>query len=282
MTETGSITLPSGRMQYLTVSEGPPVVLLHGGIIDAATVSWGEVIEPLALDCRVVAPDLPGYGSSDLPEGPLTVADHVDAVEALLDSLELSEPTVVGLSMGGAVGLGLALRRPELVGRLVLIDSYGLGRQLPNGRLSYLLARVQVANRLAVSLFRRSRVLTRLSLSAIVYDLDSLSRAAVDAVYQEVKRPNAGAAFRQFRAGEVTRRGYRTCYREDLPELSVPVRLLHGRHDDVVPLAWARKAAETIPEADLHVIDHCAHWPPREAPGTVVEHVRAAAGVDRE
>ena len=255
----------------------PTVVLLHGGIIDAAHVSWGDVIEPLARDCHVVAPDLLGYGQSDLPDGNYPVGRHVDAIEGFIDALALDEPTVVGLSLGGAIGLGLALRRPGLVDDLLLLDSYGLGRELPNGLLSYALARVQVCNKLAIALFRRSRRFTKASLGGIVADLDSLSEDAVDAVFEEVQRPTAGVAFRRFRSAEVTRGGYRTVFVDELSELSVPTRLLHGIDDEVVPLAWAERATAEIPESELVVLDDCAHWPPREVPETVVAHAREIA-----
>ena len=313
-----SVTVDGDSIHYLEAGDrtDPTIVLLHGGIIDAAHVSWGAVVEPLAEDCHVVAPDLLGYGESvtrgnglesgerersdtgagesvtmgnglesndtgagesDVPPGPYSLSRHVDVIEGFVDELALDAPSVAGLSLGGAVGLGLALRRPALVDDLLLIDSFGLGRELPNGLLSYALARIQLPNRIAIALFRRSRGLTKASLGGIVADLDELSAAAVDAVYEEVQRPTAGVAFRRFRAAEVGRDGYRTVFVDDLPELQVPTRLLHGAEDEVVPLAWAERAADRIPEGDLVVLDSCAHWPPREEPETVVEHAREIA-----
>lgn len=274
------VRVDGDRLHYLEAGQaGPPVVLLHGGIIDAAAVSWGAVIGPLAEHCRVYAPDLLGYGESELPAGPLTIERHVDAIAGFLDAIDVEDPIVVGLSMGGAIAIGLGLRDPEGIDDLLLIDSYGLGRELPNGQLSYFLARVQVFNRIAIWLFRRSRRITRASLGGIVHDLDALDPAAVDAVFEAVQRPTAGVAFRRFREHEVTRDGYRTCYLEELPDLAVPTRLLHGTHDEVVPVAWASRAAQRIPEASLRVLDDCAHWPPRENPDAVVEEILDVASV---
>jgi pimeloyl-ACP methyl ester carboxylesterase len=278
-----TVTVDGNRIHYRQAGEnGPVVVLLHGGIIDAATVSWGAVIEPLSEECQVFAPDLLGYGASDLPPGPITIERHVETIAGFLDAIDVDAPTVVGLSMGGAIGLGLALDDPDRLDRLMLIDSYGLGRELPNGLLSYALARVQEFNRIAIDLFRLSKRLTRASLAGIVHDLDALDPAAVDAVYEEVKRPKAGIAFRRFRESEITRSGYRTCYLDELEDLVVPTRLLHGAHDEVVPVAWAQRAAERIPDASLRVLDHCAHWPPREDPETVVAEIREWATVREE
>ena len=276
MATEGAVTVDGSRIHYHAAGDGTPVVLLHGGIIDAARVSWPPVIERLAPDHRVVAPDLLGYGGSDLAPGPYSIPRHAAVVADVLDEFDLGPVTLVGLSVGGGVAMQVALDRPDLVERLVPIDPFGLGRDLPNGLLSYTLARVQVCNRLAVAVFRRSRRLTRASLSGIVHDLDSLPSAAVDAVYREVQRPTAGAAFRRFRDSEVTRKGYRTTFIDRFGEFSMPTYLLHGAHDELFPVAWARQAVDGIPDADLTVLADCAHWAPREDPDGVADHVRSA------
>ncbi len=276
MTTEGAVTVDGSRIRYHAAGDGPPVVLLHGGIIDAARVSWPPVIERLAPDHWVVAPDLLGYGGSDLAPGPYSIPRHAAVVADVLDELDTGPVTLVGLSVGGGVAMQVTLERPDLVECLVPIDPFGLGRDLPNGLLSYALARVQVCNKLAVAAFRRSRRLTRASLGGLVHDLDSLPPAAVDAVYREVQRPTAGAAFRRFRDSEVTRGGYRTTFTDRFGEFSTPTYLLHGAHDDLFPVAWAQRAADGIPDGDLTVLDDCAHWAPRENPDAVAAHVRNA------
>jgi pimeloyl-ACP methyl ester carboxylesterase len=274
MVSDGAVTADGHRIHYREAGSGHPVVLLHGGIIDAASVSWPPVLDRLAPDHRVVAPDLLGYGESDVPSGPYSISRHATVVADAIEALELGPVTLVGLSMGGGVAMQVALERPDIVERLVPIDPFGLGRELPNGLLSYALARVQLFNKVAIDAFRRSRRLTRASLGGIVHDLDSLPAAAVDAVYREVQRPTAGVAFRRFRDAEVTRNGYRTVFIDRLQELGMPVRFLHGAHDDLFPVEWARRAADQVPDAELRVLDDCAHWAPRENPDAVAAHIR--------
>ncbi|MDS0259956.1 alpha/beta hydrolase [Haloarcula sp. S1CR25-12] len=276
MVTDGAVTAEGNRIHYREGGSGPTVVLLHGGIIDAAHVSWPPVIDRLTPDYRVVAPDLLGYGESEVPPGSYSIQRHAAVVAGVLDELDLGPVTLVGVSVGGGVAMQVALDRPDLVARLVPIDSYGLGRELPNGLLSYALARVQLGNEIAVAAFRRSRRLTRASLGGIVHDLDSLPAAAVDAVYREVQRPTAGVAFRRFRDAEVTRGGYRTTFTDRFTEFSVPTHVLHGAHDDLFPVAWARRAVDRIPGAELTVLGDCAHWAPRENPAAVAEHVESA------
>lgn len=276
MTAETAVDVDGTEIHVHEAGDGPPVVLLHGGIIDAATVTWSPVLERLAADHHVVAPDLMGYGESDLPQGPYSIARHADVVAGVLDALDLGPVTLAGLSMGGGVAIQVALDRPDLVASLVPIDAYGLGSALPNGRLSYLLAEVQVFNRLAIVLFRRSRGLTRASLGGIVHDLEALDADAVDAVFEEVQRPSAGAAFRRFRAAEVGRDGYRTTFDDRFEDLTVPTHFLHGDHDEVFPLAWAERAARRVPDGSLTVLPDCAHWAPRENPDRVAALVRDA------
>jgi pimeloyl-ACP methyl ester carboxylesterase len=268
------VTVDGDRIHYLAAGDGPPVVLLHGGIIDAADVTWPPVADRLAPDHTVVVPDLLGYGESDLPPGPYSVQRHADVVAGVLDELALAPVTLVGHSLGGGVATQVAFDRPDAVTGLVPVDAYGLGADLPNGRLSYLLARLQILNKLAVALFRRSRRLTRASLGGIVHDLEALPAAAVDAVFEEVQRPKAGAAFRRFRAAEVTREGYRTTFRDRFEDVSVPTHLVHGADDQLFPVSWAERAADRVPGATLTVLDECGHWAPRERPDRVAELTR--------
>jgi pimeloyl-ACP methyl ester carboxylesterase len=259
--------IDSGRLHYLHAGDqGPPVVLLHGGIIDAAGLSWGHLLEPLADGRRVYALDLPGYGESDLLAGSYDTAFHVDALAEWLSEVGVETPHIVGVSLGGAVALGYALRSPDAVASLVPIASYGLGRDLPNGRLSYLLSRVPAVNRVSVALMRRSRSVLEAGLGNVVTDADRLPESVVDEFAALVAKPNAGVAFRCWRKREISWHGYRTDYTDRLSELAVPTTFVHGAEDEVFPVSWARRAAERKPDASLHVIDDCGHWVPRDRP----------------
>jgi len=276
MVEENTVTTAGVRIHYESVGSGPTVVLLHGGIIDAAHVSWPPVRDRLADDYHVVVPDLMGYGESELADGPYSIPRHAAVMTAVIEHLGLAPVTLAGVSLGGSVGIELALDRPDLVETLIPIDPYGLGAELPNGVFSYLLAEMQVFNKLAIAAFRRSRRLTRAVLGGVVHDLDALPADAVDAVYREVQRPTAGVAFRRFRDAEVTRDGYRTTFTDQFEGLSVPTRLLHGAHDELFPVEWAERAATRIPDAELRVLEDCGHWAPRENPDAVASYVGSA------
>jgi len=252
------------------------VVLLHGGIIDAAHVTWRPVLESLAEDATVVAPHLPGYGPSPLPDARLSIARHVESTAALLEELGFPDPVVAGLSMGGGIGLGLGLTYPDRIGALVALDAMALGNDLASGPLTWLLAKVQVTNHMSVALMRRSRSYVRYGLEQLFADTNHVPERLVELVHAEVQRPGAGAAFRSLRASEVTWKGYRTNYADRLSDLTVPTRLVHGREDDVFPTHWSKRAADRIPDASLTVLEDCGHLPTWERADDVADVLRSA------
>lgn len=271
--DEGYVEAGDHRLRYLRAGEsGPPVLLLHGGLIDAAHCSWGAVIDPLAEHCRVFAPDLLGYGDSDRPDIAYSTKRHVAVIESFMAAVELDSASLVGLSVGGSVALGLGLRSPGRVDRLVPVASYGLGRELPNGRLTYALSRLPALNRLSMAILRRSRRLTKASLGGIVHDPDSLPPDLVDAVYELVRRPNAGRAYRSWRRHEVSSSGFRTDYRPRLGEIDAPTLFVHGSADQVFPPRWSARAADLM-GAECWIVPDTGHWVPRERPEAFAERL---------
>jgi pimeloyl-ACP methyl ester carboxylesterase len=267
-----TVTVEDTRLRYLTGGDGEtPLVLLHGGIIDAAYISWGELLGPLAKQTRVYALNLPGYGGSELPEGPLSMDRHVEAVAGFIEQVGIDDPVVAGTSMGGGAAIGLALSYPDRVSQVVALEAFGLGTELPSGLLTWLFAKVQVTNHLSVALMRRSRGFVESSLGSLASDPDSITDGTVDRVVTEVNRPGAGAAFRKFRASEVTRGGYRTDYSDRVADLAVPVRYVHGAADDLLPPRWSERADARTPDSDLYVLKECGHLAPLEKPDRVYD-----------
>lgn len=137
---SGSIELPDGSTiegretrvdgrvaHYLKAGNGPPVVMLHGGASDCR--DWVETMQALRHLYTVYAPDILGYGRSDCTQREFYLSDFVDFISGFLQEISSdSQHVLVGHSLGGRIGLEIALRRPELVRRLVLIDTVGFGR----------------------------------------------------------------------------------------------------------------------------------------------------------
>lgn len=254
-------------------SDGPPVVLLHGGGIDSAALSWKRTLPALAADRRVFAPDWPGYGGSDPPDGPPSVEYYVGVLRRFLDALDLDRVRLVGVSMGGGAALGFALRHPERVERLVAVDSYGLGSRIPGGPLGPIVARLPLVNELTFAAMARSRWVTVQTLRAIVAP-SNLSAGLVDDVLTELRRPRAAEAWTAFQRNEVGFGGLRTDYTRRLPDLRTPTLFVHGAADPLVPVGWSVRAGALAPNARVEVLRDCGHWPPREKPAEFAAVVR--------
>lgn len=239
--------------------------------MDSARLSWSAIIGPLAAaGRRVYAPDVPGYGESDRPVLPYSTDYYVGFVGDFMDALGLGHAGVMGLSMGGAIALGLALAQPSRVDRLVLVDSYGLQRNVAMQRLSYLMVRTPGLLEASYWLTTRSRSLVRASLAGIVNDPGKLTPALIEGVWAEARKPHAGRAAIAFQRHDVLWNGVRTVFLDRLGELRCPVLLIHGRQDKLVPLHWAEEAHARIPGSQLHVIEGAGHWPHPEKPEELI------------
>lgn len=244
---------------------GSPIVFLQGEFGPV----WVRVIPELVRTHRVIAPDLPGLGASELPSGRL----DADTVLAWLDELIRhtcsSPPVVVGKAVGGAIAARFAAARPGRLDRLVLVDSFGLARFRPPPAmaLSYLTVLLRPTERGVERSFR----------SYCFVDLDGV-RAEMGATYQWI----ADYALECFRTPRV-RTALRSLAREfgsaippaELARITTPTTLIWGRHDVGVPLAVAEAASERH-GWPLHVIDQARDDPALEQPDAFLAALRAA------
>ncbi len=262
-----SIAAGGRHIHYYQAGEhGSPVVLLHGGGIDSAMVSWRLALPALAKSHRVFAPDWPGYGQSEWEGGDYGIDLLIQTLSDLLDAWGLPKIALVGLSMGGGTALGFALTHPEQVSKLVLVDSYGLSRRVPFQTLSYLFVKMPLVNPITWWALRQSRSMTRWTLSYILANPNAITSELVDEVYQIIKRPGIEKPFSAFQNAEITPHGLQTSYMDRLAMLSVPTLIVHGDKDILIPLRDAREAAGRIPNAQLEVLRNAGHWSPRDEP----------------
>lgn len=257
-----------GRIvQYYTAgSSGSPVVLLHGGGTDSATLSWRLLLPALGRHHRVFAPDWPGYGGSQKFRAQYSFELMVAWLGDVLDQWGLESASLVGISMGGGGALAFTLANPSRVESLVLVDSYGIQRRTAYHRLGYWMVRSTWLLEWTWSLVRRSRRMARWSLGSIFADPKNISEELVDEVFAAVQNPAGQRAFYEFQRAEMLPDRVATCFMDRLGELRLPVMIVHGRQDSLVPLADAEAAARRIEGARLEVIDGAGHWPMREKP----------------
>jgi pimeloyl-ACP methyl ester carboxylesterase len=256
------------RIHYLQAgTEGRPVLFLHGGGLDAAGLSFQKTLPALAKRHHVFAPDLPGFGQSDPMPVTWRVEECVEFVGRLLDALGLKRASLVGVSMGGAFAVGFTLLAPERVERLALVDSAGLGNEIPGGLLSYFRVQMPLLDELSWTALAASRTLARRNLgAALVSQKEVFNEEVLDKYLRLARRAGAGTAFRQLQRSEYQWNGMRTNYLDRLSEIKVPTLLVHGMEDKIVPVAWAERAHGLIKDSTLELIPECGHLPPVEKP----------------
>lgn len=247
---------------------GPDILLLHGGGLDSAELSWGETGPALAAaGHRVFAPDHPGFGRSIPWAQPITQERLVAHVGDLVDALGLEQPTVGGISMGGGMTLGHLLARPGETRAALLFGSYGIVPRLPLHPVNWLLVRSGVLPG-TTRRFARDAASVERSLRPLVRDPARRTPELVDAVLAEARGP-APESFGQWQADQVLPTRLRTDYSPRLAELDLPVLVVHGDRDTGVPVARARAAARTLPDARLVVVSDAGHWVQRDRPDAV-------------
>ena len=192
-----------------------------------------------------------------------------------MEALGLQKASLVGISMGGAISLGFSLRWPERVDKLVLVDSHGLGKEVPGRVMSYAMVRLPLLNTVVWTILGRSRRMVRWSLQTVFYDPQAVTSSLVDEVFQVAHKPGVGLAWRTWQRNEIGWSGLHTNYVGRLHTLAVPTLILHGAEDRYVPVSWAQRAHTLIGSSELDIFPQCGHWLTRERPA---EFKRVALG----
>jgi pimeloyl-ACP methyl ester carboxylesterase len=133
-----TLTVAGAPVRAHRGGSGPRLVLLHGGGLDSACLTWAPTWSMLVRDAQVLAPDLPGYGGTPLGVTRPTLAGYRDWLLALLDVVGWDRVAIAGLSLGAGVALRTALDEPGRVEGLALLAPYGISRRVPGGHAGYL------------------------------------------------------------------------------------------------------------------------------------------------
>ena len=244
---------------YVVAGQGPPVVLVHG--LGSSAAVWQRTIEPLAERHTVYALDMPGHGDSEKPEVQYSLEAGIAYLDAFLDALNVPRTALVGNSMGGLLSLGMALEHPERVTHLALVNAAGLGREVA---IALRLASLPVVGELMRrgSVFGYARALMR----GASYEGGISWPVLVDALRGARIAPEASRAELNALRNGVSFRGVRPDYilLHRLPELQMPLLIVWGAQDKVLPVAHAYAAAVKHPAAQMAVLDNCGHWPQLE------------------
>lgn len=248
------VSLGEVTLHTVELGQGRPVLLVHG--FPLSHRMWAEQLEPLAARYRVIAPDLRGFGASDVsPPGTVRMEQMADDLAHLLDALGVAGPvTLVGLSMGGYIAWQFWKRHRARLAALVLCDTRAAAdsEEVARGR-GALAARV---------LRDGSAVLIDAMLERLVAPQTPSERPAVVEALREMiltTPPEGAAAALRGMALRVDASGW-------LPQIDLPALFLVGQHDAISPPAEMRAMAQATPGAQFVEIAEAGHLAPLESP----------------
>jgi pimeloyl-ACP methyl ester carboxylesterase len=260
-----TVTLHGREVAYLGAGSGPTLLLIHG--MAGTCENWREVIEPLARDHTVIAPDLPGHGISAGGPGDYSLGNLAAGLRDLLLVLGHDRATLVGHSLGGGIAMQFAYQFPEMVERLVLVSSGGLGLEvspvlraaaLPGADL-FIAATASTGQKVGGAIGR--------GLSAIgmkpAADLAEVARG-----YASLSEPARRKAFLATLRSVVGTEGQRVSATDRfyLAE-EVPVLIVWGARDPIIPVGHGEEAHAALPGSTLEIFEGAGHMPQLEQPG---------------
>jgi pimeloyl-ACP methyl ester carboxylesterase len=260
------------RRSFLIGGEGPPLLLVHG--IGNSSSTWDGVLERLAAAGHtVIAPDLLGHGSSDKPRGDYSIAGYANGMRDLLSVLDVEQATVVGHSLGGGIALQFAYQFPERCQRLVLVGSGGLGPELSATlRLATLPGSELVLTGLAaVSGTLRSGLQAVADLGRATGWRQVRDLATAGDALLALRDVEARRAFLRTLRSVVDARGQAVTALDRLYLAdAVPMLVVWGTRDPIVPISHADTVRARVPGARVVVFEGAGHWPHLDDPDRFV------------
>lgn len=246
----------SVRLVYYVLGpeDGEPWVVLHG--LGSVAATWGKTLFRLRRDCRLIVPELSSFGGSEIPGHALGIQDGAKVVARLIEKEFGRRPvTVAGLSLGGWLAVRLALARPELVARLVLVNTGGY-RQQDWGAIEQLVRVNDMSGveRLYGAMFVRIPWIMEHSRGGF---LQAYTSPVVQGVLDRLTPED-------------------TFDDEDLRQLRMPTALIWGDRDGLFRIEGARAMAEALPDATLEVLEGCGHAVHLECPERLADAMQQA------
>jgi pimeloyl-ACP methyl ester carboxylesterase len=271
-------TVREAHINYVEMGEGSPVVFIHG--LSGCWQNWLENIPFFARSHRVIAMDLPGFGSSDLPNEEISIPGYGRFVDSFLESIGVERAAIIGNSMGGFIAAETAIAVPHRIERLVLVSAAGayLPKRMRDRvgiagfRLSYPLTPPVIARRSA--LMRRPRLRASMLLSVVRYP----SRIRPELVWEV----SSGAGKPGFLSALTALTKYD--FRDRLPNIEDPTLIVWGRNDRIVSVKGADVYERLIPGARKVIFEKTGHVPMLERPArfnkVVCEFLAEPASMD--
>jgi len=255
------VELAGAEVGYIEVGSGPPVVLVHG--LSGCWQNWLETIPHLARSHRVVALDLPGFGTSPMPGWDTTVPAYGRLLRDFCERLGVTRAPLIGSSLGGFIATEVAIAEAERVSKLVLVSAAGVTFARMRREPAKVVGRMGVAAAPLLFRFRREGIrrgrLRRLAFQGIFHYPNRLRAELLwEVTVPALQAPGFLPALENLVGYDI---------RDRLAEIEDPTLIVWGRNDRVVPVAAAHSYEKRIgPNARKVILDRTGHLPMLERP----------------
>jgi len=267
-------TIHGYRRAFRVAGSGSALLLIHG--VGCNSKSWEPVHAKLAQRFTVIAPDLLGHGESDKPHADYSLPAFANGMRDLLAVLGIDRVTVVGHSFGGGVAMQFAYQYPELVERIVLVNAGGVSKDVS---LALRLAAMPMGAE-ALAMLRAPGVMPAIRgfgrAVGAVLGSTRLGRDVTDVVemLEGFQDPAGLAAFARTLRSVVDASGqYVTMLDRSYLVQSVPVQIIWGEDDLIIPVDHAHTAHAAIPGSRMEIFEDSGHMPFHDHPDRFVEVV---------
>ena len=259
-------------MNVVDIGSGPPVIFIHG--LSGCWQNWLEQIPLFARDHRVIGVDLPGFGHSDMPVEPISISGYADAIDELMEKLDIDAARIVGNSMGGFIGAEMAIEHPARIERLVLVAAAGLSiESIRTERTTGLRHRAE-----NLIFFSLAHVVSRSHQVALRPRLRAALLMTVAA--HPARLPGPLAAQQVLGSGkpgfsDALEAMCRYPLRDRLEKIACPTLILWGDKDILVPVKDASVFEELIPDSRKIIYTDTGHVSMMERPARFNSDVKA-------
>ena len=237
-------------------NHGSTLILLHGGT--ASIEVWVYTIAVLAKYHRVYAFDMVGSGKSDRPSASYSLRYQAKFLRDFMSALDISIATLIGTSMGGGVALQFTLIYPDLINKLILVNSMGFGREI-----SYKIRLMTLPG--VAKIMRPARWMISGMLKSNVHDRSKISSEWIEFGYKVFALPDRMRTIVALSRTNFNLQGVRPKIYlpilNNLSQIKQQTLIVWGEDDRIIPVKHAKIAASKIPNSKLKLFSQCGHLP---------------------
>ncbi len=245
------------RTHYLEAGDGPTLVLVHGGGAGAdAWGNWRTCIPRYANDFRVLAVDMVGFGKTEKPDPEgyeYSQRNRNVHMTAFIEAVSDDPVHIIGNSMGGAASLGIAMNRPDLLNRMVLMGSAGIAIANPDSSVMQ-----------ALSGYDFTRDGMRRLMEILTGPHYRIDEDLLEYRYELTLQPDTRMALGAI--GKETKKSGLTYPQDDVAKVRTPTLVVGGKEDKIAVLARNYRYLELLENSWGFILPHCGHWVMIERP----------------